>query len=77
MGAAIPGIEVCGKTGTSEVDIEKSTAHALFVGFAPYDNPEIAICVIAENLPDQNTGGSIAAPIAGKVLNKYFELNKE
>lgn len=77
IGASVPGIEVCGKTGTSEVDTKKNTAHALFVGFAPYDNPEIAICVVAENLPHQNTGGSIAAPIAGKVLNKYFELNKE
>ena len=75
--ARVPGIEVCGKTGTSEIDTGKNTAHALFVGFAPYNNPEIAICVVVENLPHQNTGGSVAAPIAGRVLQKYFELNKE
>ena len=73
--AYIDGIEVCGKTGTAEVDTKKQTAHALFVGFAPYDNPEIAICIVAENLPHQNTGGTVAAPIAQKVLKKYFEIN--
>lgn len=73
-GAKIYGKDVCGKTGTAEIDTDEGTAHALFVGFAPYDNPQIAICVIAENLPNKNTGGSVAAPIAREVLMKYFEL---
>lgn len=73
-GAAIYGRDVCGKTGTAEIDTEAGTAHALFAGFAPYDNPGIAICVVVENLPNKNTGGSVAAPIARQVLMKYFEL---
>ncbi|MBO5008528.1 MAG: penicillin-binding protein 2 [Clostridia bacterium] len=72
--AAIYGKDVCGKTGTAEVDVERGIAHALFIGFAPYDDPEIAICVVVENLPHKNTGGTVAAPIARKVLQKYFEL---
>ncbi len=72
-GAAVYQAEVCGKTGTAEIDTEKGTAHALFAGFAPYDNPEIAICVVVENLPHKNTGGTVAAPIARTVLSKYFE----
>lgn len=70
--AAIYGKDVCGKTGTAEVDTQKNTAHALFVGFAPYDNPEIAVCVVVENLPHKNTGGTVAAPIARKILDKFF-----
>lgn len=73
--ASIYGKDVCGKTGTAEVDVEKGIAHALFIGFAPYDDPEIAICVVVENLPHKNTGGTVAAPIARRVLQKYFELN--
>ena len=72
--ASIYGKDVCGKTGTAEIDTEKGTAHALFTGFAPYDNPEIAICVVVENLPHKNTGGTVAAPIARSVMQKYFEL---
>jgi len=72
--AAINGKNVCGKTGTAEVDTTENTAHALFTGFAPYDNPEIAICVVVENLPHQNTGGTVAAPIAKKVMDKFFSL---
>ncbi len=72
--AAVYGKDVCGKTGTSEVDTKENTAHALFVGFAPYDDPEIAICVVVENLPHKNTGGTVAAPIAQKVLDKFFSL---
>ena len=73
--AAVYGKDVCGKTGTAEIDTEKGTAHALFIGFAPYDDPEIAICVVVENLPNKNTGGTIAAPIARRVMQKYFSLN--
>ena len=73
--AQVYGKDVCGKTGTSEIDTKAGTANALFIGFAPYDNPQIAICVVAENLPNNNTGGTVAAPIAKKVIQKYFELN--
>ena len=48
---------------------EKSTT-AWFTGFAPYENPEIAICVVVE---DGETGGRTAAPIARKVLDYWLE----
>jgi len=70
----IEGIEVCGKTGTADT-ATKGKVHTLFLGFAPYDDPEIAISVVLENLPSGKTGGSEAAPIARIVLEKYFELN--
>lgn len=75
--ARIPGMDVCGKTGTStkEVTINGENVtlnHALFVGFAPYDDPEIAVCVVVEN---GGSGGRVAAPIAGTVMKKYFSLN--
>ena len=56
---------------------EKKTAasyehrdHALFVAFAPYDKPEIAVAVVVEH---GEHGGGAAAPVAGQVLRKYFE----
>jgi penicillin-binding protein 2 len=44
--------------------------HALFVAFAPYDNPEVAVAVVVEH---GGHGGSAAAPIAGRILRSYFE----
>jgi penicillin-binding protein 2 len=65
--ARIPGIVVAGKTGTAENPHGKS--HAWFIAFAPFDNPKIAICVLVENV---GYGGSFAAPIAGKCMEKYL-----
>ncbi|MCX5854195.1 MAG: penicillin-binding protein 2 [Deltaproteobacteria bacterium] len=76
--------DVCGKTGTSQViglpedekarkrkiNLARFRDHALFVCFAPYKNPEIAIAVIVENA---GHGGSVAAPIARKIIDAYFE----
>jgi len=67
--AYIPGIDVCGKTGTSE-NVGKD--HSVFFAFAPRENPKIAIAVYVENA---GFGGDIAAPIAGLMMEKY--LNKE
>jgi penicillin-binding protein 2 len=80
--------DVCGKTGTSQVvglpqndkaRREKKIGafqrdHALFVCFAPLKSPEIAIAVIMENA---GHGGSVAAPIALKILDAYFEGKKK
>jgi len=62
--AAIPGIEVCGKTGTAD-NQEGAEPHSWFIGFAPYDNPTVAVAVIVEN---GGTGGSNAAKIAAQVM---------
>ncbi len=46
------------------------TSHAWFIGFAPMDKPEIALCIMVEN---GGSGGAVAAPIAGGVLSIYFK----
>jgi len=65
--ASIFGIESAGKTGTAQNP--HGNDHAWYIGFAPFENPEIAICVIVEN---GGSGGAISAPIAGAYLKKYF-----
>jgi peptidoglycan glycosyltransferase len=66
--AAIPGIQVAGKTGTAQT--EGDNAHAWFIGFAPAEAPRVAVAVIVESQPGLGdvTGGRIAAPIARAVL---------
>ena len=77
---------MAGKTGTAQVfgiaqdeeyDAEtiakKLQDHALFVAFAPQDNPKIAVAVIAEN---GGHGSSVAAPIARKVIDEWIRIGK-
>lgn len=64
-------IQVGGKTGSAQNTGGRS-AHALFVSFAPYDNPEIAVCVVGEYA---SSGGNLA-PICLDIYNEYFGLNK-
>ena len=66
--AQIRGITVAGKTGTAEN--ERDSDHAWFVGYAPAEEPQIAIAVVLEN--DGTSGGDAAAPIAGKVMKEYL-----
>lgn len=63
----IPGIKVCGKTGTVENPHGKD--HSVFVAFAPKDDPQIAIAVYIENA---GFGGVWAAPIARLLMEKYL-----
>lgn len=66
-------VPVAGKTGTAQNP--HGDDHAWFIGFAPFLDPKVAICVFVEN---GGTGGGIAAPIAKQVLEKYFEIeNRE
>lgn len=65
------GYTVAGKTGSAEWSKGKDT-HAWFVGYAPYDDPEIAVSIVVE---DSGSGGSVAAPIARKIFDKYFDGN--
>ncbi len=64
MRAAVPGVAVAGKTGTAEVGEDEPT-HAWFIGFAPYENPTVAVAVV---LPYAGTGGRAAAPVAREVI---------
>lgn len=59
---------VAGKTGSAEFDSAKET-HAWFVGYAPADDPQIAVCVIVE---EGGSGGQTAAPIARKLFDEYL-----
>jgi len=81
--ARVPGVEVAGKTGTAQVvqlahtenlDEDevpiRSRDHAWFVAFAPAQEAEIVVAVIVEH---GGHGGSVAAPLAQRVLARYFE----
>ena len=70
--AQVPGIVVCGKTGTVENAYKgvKQKDHAFFAAFAPRDNPRIAIAVICENA---GFGSTSAAPIASLMIEKYLK----
>ncbi|MCB0771716.1 MAG: penicillin-binding protein 2, partial [Flavobacteriales bacterium] len=65
--ARIPGVTVCGKTGTAENPHGKD--HAVFVAFAPMEDPQIAIAVYVEN---SGFGGTWAAPIASLLIEEYL-----
>ena len=67
-GAALPDIEVCGKTGTSENPHGKD--HSIFMGFAPYQKPKVAIAVFVENA---GFGATYAVPIGKLMLEKYLK----
>ncbi|PDP88413.1 peptidoglycan glycosyltransferase [Glycomyces fuscus] len=63
--AAISGMEVAGKTGTAETGPDSPT-HNWFIGFAPADDPQIAVAVVVEF--GGSSGGEIAAPIARQMM---------
>jgi penicillin-binding protein 2 len=80
--AAIEGLDICGKTGTSQIIAKENpkyetltkekrfTPNSWFVSFAPKDNPRLAMVVLVENGGD---AGAIAAPLAARIYKKYFE----
>jgi penicillin-binding protein 2 len=78
--SAIPGLTIAGKTGTAQVRTfvdkkhyaglaKKFKDNALFAGYAPRENPQIAFVVVAENA---GFGASSAAPIAKKLCQYWF-----
>lgn len=70
--AAVSGVTVGGKTGSAEVSDDKSVeTHALFVGFVEDEDYPYAICVVVEH---GGSGGSVAAPLAGKILSRAIAL---
>jgi penicillin-binding protein 2 len=86
--AAVPGISVAGKSGTTQVvsldlveGLEpwevpvKYRDHALFAAFAPVESPEIVVVAVAEHAGEG--GGAAAAPMAQKVLAEYFRKREQ
>lgn len=67
--ANIEELAVAGKTGTAQNP--QGETHAWFIGFAPYEDPEICITIFLEN---GGEGGEAAAPIARAMLEKYFNI---
>jgi peptidoglycan glycosyltransferase len=68
--AQIPGVRVAGKTGTAQ-HAQGRPPHAWFIGFAPADDPQVAVAVVVEdggNLGSEATGGAVSAPIAADVM---------
>lgn len=72
-GSALRGAPytAAGKTGSAEFETGKET-HAWFVGYAPVEDPKIAVCVLLE---ESGSGGKQAGPVARAVMDKYFEKN--
>jgi peptidoglycan glycosyltransferase len=66
--ARIPGVTVAGKTGTAE---NAGPDHNWFIGFAPADDPQIAVAVFVAN--GGGTGGDVSAPIARDVMQAYLD----
>ncbi len=66
--ANLPDIEVCGKTGTAQNP--HGIDHSVFLGFAPYHNPKIAVCVFVENA---GYGATYGVPIGSLIIEKYLK----
>lgn len=80
--ARLPGVEVCGKTGSAQVVTrarlqqlgpgnELVQPHGWFIAFAPRERPRIALAVLVEN---GGSGGEAAAPVAHEVLAHFFRV---
>jgi penicillin-binding protein A len=65
--AALSGVDVAGKTGTAEIR-DGSLNQVWFIGFAPVENPRMAIAVTLDDQPPGTSGGTDAAPLAAQVL---------
>ncbi|GAB3560239.1 penicillin-binding transpeptidase domain-containing protein [Spirosoma fluminis] len=73
--ANIPGIDLCGKTGTSQnAKFGHKFDHSIFIGFAPMNNPKIAVAVFVENA---GWGGVAAASVAALVAERYLKRKTE
>lgn len=68
------GYKIAGKTGTAQFNIKEGKNNAWFIGFAPYDDPKVAIAVVIPNVSEY--GGDAAAPIAGELLKYALDTIK-
>jgi peptidoglycan glycosyltransferase len=71
-GAAVPGVPTAGKSGTAQLG-GSGEPNSWFIGFAPVDNPQVAIAVVVEH---GGRGGERAAPLAGQLMKTFFDLQK-
>jgi len=71
--AKIPGVKVAGKTGTAEAGPGGATPHSWFVGYAPADNPRVAVAVIFEH---RGSGTQFATPAGQRVMKAALDLYK-
>jgi cell division protein FtsI/penicillin-binding protein 2 len=69
--AQVPGVISAGKTGTAQNP--HGDTHAWFIGFAPFEDPQIAYCIFLEN---GGGGGANAAPFARKIIALLHEQEK-
>ena len=65
--ANIPGLDVCGKTGTAQNPHGRD--HSVFMGFAPMNDPKIAVCVYVENA---GFGAAFGVPIGALMIQRYL-----
>ena len=73
--ADIQGIDLCGKTGTAQNSkFNHKYDHSIFIGFAPMNNPKIAIAVFVEY---GGWGGSAAAPVAALIAERFLKRKTE
>lgn len=73
--AQIGGVRVAGKTGTAQ-HVPDEAPHAWFTGFAPADDPQVAVAVVVErggDLGSEATGGRVAAPIARALMQAVID----
>jgi len=68
-GAKVAGVPTAGKSGTAELGGE-GEPNSWFIGFAPVDEPRIAIAVVVE---EGGRGGERAAPLAGRMMTEFFD----
>jgi len=68
-GAKVSGVTTAGKSGTAELG-GSGEPHSWFIGFAPADDPQVAIVVLVEQA---GRGGEVAAPIAGRLLTRWLK----
>lgn len=70
--AYVAGYHIAGKTGTSEKLTVKGQDIASFAGFAPADDPRIAVLIAVDEPQGLTTGGAVAAPIAGRIFENIL-----
>jgi peptidoglycan glycosyltransferase len=71
-GLTVQGISFAGKTGTAEIDVEAGLNRPWFIGFAPADDPKIAVAVMLERC-EGCFGGTVAGPIATQVMESLLD----